>query len=97
MSTQDFNEEDRIFLPSHYILSLIWREANTPLSMKKLSCLKMGTADCDMIVTGETEQEVMDKIMAHAKEVHADKLKEMSSTMSEEEMMNMMKGMMEDM
>jgi predicted small metal-binding protein len=62
--------------------------------MKKLSCKDMGMSD-EFVAKGETEQEVMDKMMEHAKEIHAD----MVEGKSEEEMMgmkDMMKEKMQD-
>lgn len=38
--------------------------------MKSVSCKDVGVMDCDYVVTGETEDEVMQKAAAHAKEVH---------------------------
>ncbi|MFA5872298.1 MAG: DUF1059 domain-containing protein [Parcubacteria group bacterium] len=58
--------------------------------MKTLSCKDIGMSD-DFVAKGETEQEVMDKMMGHAKEMHADML----AGKSEEEMTKM-KDMMKD-
>lgn len=38
--------------------------------MKSVSCKDVGVMDCDHVITGETEDEVMQKAAAHAKEVH---------------------------
>ena len=45
--------------------------------MKSLSCRDLG-GDCDFIVYGQTTEEVMRYMMAHAKRDHADKLEDMS-------------------
>lgn len=36
---------------------------------KKVHCKDLGF-DCDGIVTGETEEEVLEKVASHAKEAH---------------------------
>ena len=36
---------------------------------KQLTCAEV-TGDCDAVVTGENEQEVLDQAVPHAKEVH---------------------------
>ncbi len=46
--------------------------------MHKLKCRDLGM-DCDHVVTGESVQEVSDKAMQHAREVHMDVLRTMSS------------------
>jgi predicted small metal-binding protein len=62
--------------------------------MKMLSCKDMGMDD-DFVARGETEQEVMDKMMKHAREMHSDKM--MGKTNEEMmEMQNMMKMKMKD-
>jgi len=58
--------------------------------MKMLSCKDMGGSD-DFMVKGATEEEVMEKMMAHVKEMHP----EMLEGKSEEDMMKM-KEMMKD-
>ncbi len=42
--------------------------------MKMLSCAAMGDASCSFVAKGETDQEVMDMMMAHVKEHHPDKM-----------------------
>lgn len=42
--------------------------------MKMLTCASMGMADCDFVGKAETEQEVIDQVMAHVKETHPEKL-----------------------
>lgn len=58
--------------------------------MKKLSCKDMGGSD-DFVAQGETEQDVMEKMMMHIEEMHADMMEEKS----DEEMMKM-KDMMKE-
>jgi predicted small metal-binding protein len=58
--------------------------------MKKLACKDMGGSD-DFVAEGQNEQEVMDKMMMHMKEKHA----EMMEGKPEEEMMKM-KDMMKE-
>jgi predicted small metal-binding protein len=53
--------------------------------MKMLSCRDMGSGD-DFVAKGNTEQEVMDKMMEHVKEMHPGKME----GMSEDEKMKMM-------
>lgn len=52
----------------------------------------MGMSD-DFVAEGQDEQEVMDKMMAHAKEMHAD----MMAGKTDEEMMEMKEMMKEKM
>jgi predicted small metal-binding protein len=59
--------------------------------MKMLSCKNMG-ADDGFVAKGSTDEEVMGKMMKHAREKHADKM----SGMSDEEMREMMKGKIKD-
>ena len=59
--------------------------------MKKLSCKEMGGGDCDFTAEGETNEEVIQKIYAHASEAHPEKLQ----GMSEEEKAGMNKKMEE--
>lgn len=60
--------------------------------MKMLSCKDMGMSD-DFVAKGATEDEVMDKMTAHAKEMH----KDMMEGKSEEDMMKMKEMMKEKM
>lgn len=59
--------------------------------MKMLSCASMGDATCDFVAKGETDQEVMDMMMAHVKEKHPDKM-----GMDMEAMKSMMMSKMQD-
>lgn len=61
-------------------------------NMKTLSCEDMGMSD-GFVAKGETEDEVLDKMMMHAKEMH----KDMMEGKSDEEMMEMKKMMKEKM
>lgn len=60
--------------------------------MKTLSCKDMGMSD-DFMAKGETEEEVMNKMMEHANLEHKDKME----GKSEEEMMKMKEMMKEKM
>lgn len=60
--------------------------------MYKLSCKTMGS-DCGFEATGETKEEVKDKMTKHAMEDH----KEMMEKMSESEKQDMMMKMDEKM
>ena len=46
--------------------------------MKKLACRDVGL-DCDFVMEGVSEEEVLDKAQQHAYEVHAIKSEEMTS------------------
>jgi predicted small metal-binding protein len=48
--------------------------------MKKLACRDVGL-DCDFVVKGLSEEEVLNKAQQHAYEVHAIKPEEMTSEM----------------
>jgi predicted small metal-binding protein len=48
--------------------------------MKKLACRDVGV-DCDFVVEGLSEEEVLNKAQQHAYEVHAIKPEEMTSEM----------------
>ena len=48
--------------------------------MKKLACRDVGL-DCDFVVEGLSEEEVLNKAQQHAYEVHAIKPEEMTSDM----------------
>jgi predicted small metal-binding protein len=60
--------------------------------MKSLSCQDMGMSD-DFVAKGETEEDVIEKMTEHAKEMHAD----MMEGKSEEDMMKMKEMMKEKM
>ncbi len=47
--------------------------------MKQLSCKDLGAADCNFTVTGQTADEVKNKLWAHAAKDHKDKLASMSA------------------
>ncbi|MFA5925821.1 MAG: DUF1059 domain-containing protein [Parcubacteria group bacterium] len=59
--------------------------------MKTLSCKDMGMND-DFVARGANEEEVMGKMMAHAKEMHRDVME----GKSEDDMKEMMKMKMKD-
>jgi predicted small metal-binding protein len=48
--------------------------------MKKLACRDVGL-DCDFVMEGVSEEEVLNKAQQHAYEVHAIKPEEMTSEM----------------
>ncbi len=59
--------------------------------MKKLSSRDLGLND-DFVAEGETDEEVMQKMKEHGQQFHAEEVKKMMETMSEEEMIAMMKS-----
>ena len=59
--------------------------------MKTLSCQDMGVS-CDFVAKAETDEEVIKMAMDHAKDVHPEKVKEMMSKMSEQEIMDIAKS-----
>jgi predicted small metal-binding protein len=46
--------------------------------MKHLSCKAMGAIDCDFVATGSTDEEVKQKMMAHAASAHPEKMQSMT-------------------
>jgi predicted small metal-binding protein len=48
--------------------------------MKRLACRDIGL-DCDYIIKGETEEEIMKNAVQHAWEIHAIKPEEITSEM----------------
>lgn len=46
--------------------------------MKSVSCKDMGGMNCTFVATGQTAQEVKDRMWAHASESHQDILSAMS-------------------
>ena len=60
--------------------------------MKELTCKDMGIMECDFVAKGETEDEVTQSMMDHAKQAHPEKM----GAMPEEEMRNMMKSKVKD-
>ncbi len=46
--------------------------------MKTLSCKDIGTPTCDFVAVGETDDEVLDKMMDHAEMEHPENLQKMS-------------------
>jgi predicted small metal-binding protein len=48
--------------------------------MKRLACRDVGL-DCDYIIKGETEEEIMKNAVQHAWEIHAIKPEEITSEM----------------
>lgn len=60
--------------------------------MKSLSCADLGDASCHFVAEGQTDEEVLGKMKAHVTETHPDKMKEMAATMTEDQIMAMMKS-----
>lgn len=58
--------------------------------MYKLACSDLGTPECGFVAQADTSEEVVKKMIEHAKMAHSDKIEEMSKTMSEEEIEKMM-------
>ncbi len=48
--------------------------------MKTLTCTDMGNATCDFVAVGQTDDEVVDKMMEHAEVAHPEDLTKMSET-----------------
>lgn len=46
--------------------------------MKTLACKDMGAPDCDFVATGETSEEVKQKMMEHAQNAHPEALENMT-------------------
>jgi predicted small metal-binding protein len=63
--------------------------------MKSLSCKDMGAMDCEFVATGDTVEEVKQKMMAHAQEAHADVLANLSPEEMDEKN-KMMEAMVKD-
>ena len=59
--------------------------------MKILACRDMGV-DCPFVAKGKTEEEVMKNSMEHAMNIHSDKVKQMMTTMTEDQMKAAMKS-----
>lgn len=49
--------------------------------MLSLNCREMGTADCDYVATGNTEDEVLKDGFAHASKEHGMKAEDMTPEM----------------
>ena len=49
--------------------------------MLSLKCREMGTADCDYVATGNTEEEVLQNGFAHASKEHGMKAEDMKPEM----------------
>ncbi len=60
--------------------------------MKSLSCADLGDASCHFVAEGQTDEEVLGKMKSHVTEVHPDKMTEMAKTMTEDQIMEMMKS-----
>jgi predicted small metal-binding protein len=64
--------------------------------MKTVSCKDMGI-DCGYVSKGETTEEAVDKLNAHAMKAHPEVVEEMSKKMSENEMTDKMMAKVKDM
>ena len=64
--------------------------------MKTLSCRDMGV-DCDFVAKADTIEETVKIATDHAMEAHAEKIVEMSKTMSQDEMIKAMMSAVKDM
>lgn len=58
--------------------------------MKSLSCKDLGTPECNFVAKGETAEEVVQTMSDHAMQAHADKIAEISKTMTPEQIKAMM-------
>jgi len=59
--------------------------------MKTLSCKDMGDPSCNFVAKGETDQEVVDTMMAHVKEKHADVMQNADMGQMKSKMMSKIK------
>ena len=64
--------------------------------MKTISCKDMGV-DCGYVAKGETAEEAVNKLNAHATKAHPEVVEEMSKKMSEKEMIDDMMSKVKDM
>lgn len=64
--------------------------------MKTLACKDLGTPECPFVAQGNTEEEVVGAMMAHAAEVHKEKIDEMKKTMSDADMAAMMRAKIQE-
>lgn len=64
--------------------------------MKTLSCRDMGV-DCNFVSHADTAEEAVRITGEHAMKAHADKIAEMSKTMSQDDMMKAMMAQVKDM
>jgi len=64
--------------------------------MKSLSCKDLGTPECDFVAKGETAEGVVQEMADHAMQAHADKIAEMSKTMTPDQMKEMMMSKVKD-
>ncbi|MBU1145928.1 DUF1059 domain-containing protein [Patescibacteria group bacterium] len=60
--------------------------------MKTLSCQDVSGLACPFVAKGETEEEVIQQLMDHAKTAHPEESAKMMEGKSEEEMKEMMKS-----
>ncbi len=61
--------------------------------MKMLSCAAMGDPSCGFVAQGETDQEVMDKMMGHVKSSHPGVMTKMDMGQMNSMMMSKMQEM----
>ena len=59
--------------------------------MKSLSCADLGDTSCHFVAEGKTNEEVIKKMMKHVENAHPGKMEEMSSVMSNDAIMELMK------
>ncbi len=64
--------------------------------MKSLSCKDMGSATCNFVATGMTEDEVIGTMMQHATVTHPQDMEKMKA-MPKDQMMAMMKSKIKEM
>ncbi len=63
--------------------------------MKALACRDMGV-DCDFVAKADTAEETVKMATDHALKAHAEKIAEMSKTMSQDEMTKVMMSKVKD-
>jgi predicted small metal-binding protein len=62
--------------------------------MYSIACKDMGMVGCPFVATGSTPEIAMKTLKEHGMRTHAEKMKEMSKTLSEADMMEAMKKVM---
>ena len=64
--------------------------------MKTLACKDLGMPDCNFVAKGGTNEEVLQKMMDHAKLEHREMMDDMMKKMTVDEMKEMMMEKIED-
>lgn len=64
--------------------------------MKTLACKDLGAPECPYVAQGGTEDEVVATMTTHAMAEHKDKVDEMRKTMTDDQVMAMMRSKIKD-